>query len=266
MFGLDSGESVEIKRKSHAQFVEDWKHSMISAYKSANENIEKAANYNKTNYDKKVHGNELKVEDKVLIRNMREKGGTGKLRSHWERQVFKIIKKKEDLPVYIIKNINNNKDTRTVHRNMLMECNDLPNNVFQESNKVKVKPKVKKKENITRKKEDGEIEVEDDEVDKIVVFLHEDVPDSSFGGGDGGNDGVPEDVAEDIDVDGGIEGGDPELADLEAASDEDGDSDADSQDDPDPQPVRKSVRFSRAPKVFSYDEIGGPPVLIDIRK
>ena len=34
---------------------------MTSAYKSATENIEKAANYNKSNYDKKIHGNELKV-------------------------------------------------------------------------------------------------------------------------------------------------------------------------------------------------------------
>ena len=88
MFGIDAGEEVKVERKTHAKFVEDWKQSMTSAYKSANENIEKAANYNKSNYDKKIQGNELKVEDKVLIRNMREKGGTGKLRSHWERQVY----------------------------------------------------------------------------------------------------------------------------------------------------------------------------------
>ena len=30
-------------------------------------------------------------------------------------------------------------------------------------------------------------------------------------------------------------------------------------------PVRKSTRPSRTPKVFSYDEVGGPPVLVDIR-
>ena len=259
MFGLDSSDAVD--RKSHAKFVEDWKRSMVTAYKLANENIEKSANYNKLNYDKKVHGNELKVEDQVLIRNMREKGGTGKLRSHWERQVFKIVKKKEGLPVYIIQNINNNKDKRTVHRNMLMECNDLPNDVFKESIKVKVKPKVSNHNNIKRKIDEEEIEErEDDEMENIVVYLHEDVPDSSSGGGNSGQ--VLEDSVDD-DVDASVEGGEP--ADLIAASDNEDDSDADEQDDPDPQPLRKSVRFSRAPKVFSYDEIGGPPVLIDLK-
>ena len=38
-------------------------------------------------YDKKVHGNELKEGDQVLMKNVREKGGTGKLKSHWERQI-----------------------------------------------------------------------------------------------------------------------------------------------------------------------------------
>ena len=57
-----------------------------------------------------------------------------------------------------------------------------------------------------------------------------------------------------------------EGADLVADSDADNDpdSDADLQDDPD-KPSRKSVRFSRAPKVFTYNEIGGPPVLIDLK-
>ena len=52
------------------------------------------------------------------------------------------------------------------------------------------------------------------------------------------------------------------MADSDA--DNDPESDADLQDDPD-KPSRKSVRFSRAPKVFTYNEIGGPPVLIDLK-
>ena len=71
---------------------------------------------------------------------------------------------------------------------------------------------------------------------------------------------VPEDVdlepAELPDVD-------PEPAELVAASDGD---DTDDEYDPEPRPVRKSVRFSKPPRLFSYDEIGGPPVLIDIKK
>ena len=112
--------------------------------------------------------------------------------------------------------------------------------------------------------------MEHDEMDNIVVYLHEDVADFSLGDGNGEVDEsvdfeiadgiVPEDVdlepAELPDVD-------PEPAELEPASDGD---DSDSEYDPEPRAVRKSVRFSKAPKLFSYNEIGGPPVLIDIIK
>ena len=162
-----------------------------------------------------------------------------------------------------------------------MECNDLPNDVFKDNSKVKVKSKVNSNKNIKRKTQKGEVkEVEEDDMDNIVVYLHEDVADSSCGGGDGGFD-----VLEDVLEDGGPDVADPDVADFDAvdpdvvvdpdvdpepadlvpASDDD-DSDADDQYDPAPQPSRRSVRFSRAPKVFSYDEIGGPPVLIDINR
>ena len=129
MFGLDEG---DVKRKSHRQFVDDWKTAMEQAYALANENIANAADYNKMQYDRKVHGAELQVGDQVLIRNMRERGeGTGKLVSHWERQVFKVVEKKPELPVYVIENLNKKDDVRTVHRNLLLECNQLPSEVFQ---------------------------------------------------------------------------------------------------------------------------------------
>ena len=124
MFGLDEG---DVKRKSHRQFVDDWKTAMEQAYALANENIANAADYNKMRYDRKVHGAELQVGDQVLIRNMRECGeGTGKLVSHWERKVFKVVEKKPELPVYVIENLNKKDDVRTVHRNLLLECNQLP--------------------------------------------------------------------------------------------------------------------------------------------
>ena len=127
LFGI---KPIEVEHKSHSKFVEEWKSSMEQAFKFANQNIEKSANYNKRYYDRKVQGNELKVKDQVLVKNVREKGGTGKLRSHWERNVFRIVEKKDELPVYVIENVNNKKDIRTVHRNLLMECNELPIHVL----------------------------------------------------------------------------------------------------------------------------------------
>ena len=38
-------------------------------------NIEKTANYNKQHYDKKAKAVEMQIGDKVLVRNVREKGG-----------------------------------------------------------------------------------------------------------------------------------------------------------------------------------------------
>ena len=115
-------------------------------------------------------------------------------------------------------------------------------------------------------------------MDNVVVYLHEDVADSSFGGGDDGHDVLRNSVENgdpDPDVDPGVavpddvdpDVGDPEPVDLVPASDDDNDDfDADDEYDPDAQPSRKSVRFSRPPKIFTYNEIGGPPVLIDIKK
>ena len=162
-----------------------------------------------------------------------------------------------------------------------MECNDLPNDVFEDSDKVKTKDnnKVPNKDNQVRRKpklktidkhrNDNELEeTEDEEMDDIAVILHEDVPDSLFGGGDSVEediDMVVENENEDT-VDGVDEVDEP--ADLVPASDDDVDSDPDDPDPdgPDPRlPLRKSVRFSKAPKLFSYNEIGGPPVLIDVK-
>ena len=58
----------------------------------------------------------------MLIRNLKEKGGTGKLRSYWEDGIFTVVKKKDNLPVYTIKHLNKD-DVRVVHRNLLMKCN-----------------------------------------------------------------------------------------------------------------------------------------------
>ena len=271
LFGSDTADAVPVERKSHSQFVEDWKASMEQAYKLANENIEKSAEYNKRYYDRKVQGSELKVEDQVLVRNVREKGGTGKLRSHWERGVFKIMRKKEDLPVYVIQNVNNNKDIRTVHRNLLLECNDLPKNVFEDDRNEKV---IRKQ--INRGQSELE-EIDEDQDENIAVFVHEDVAGSVLGGDGVSNEFVVEDGSQE---EGGLDNGDlPELVEAKTELEDNLDdtypyaeSDAEPQDDPDlvgsnerSQPVRKSVRFSKSPKIFSYDKVGGPPVLVDVR-
>ena len=257
MFGLDREDEVAVSRKSHAQFVDEWKQSLLKAYQLANENINKSAQYSKRHYDLKVKGVELKVGDRVLMRNVREKGGTGKLKNHWESSLFRITSKKENLPVYTIVNCDNVKDQRTVHRNLLMECNDLPDDVFRDSRPV---VKVPKKRGRPKKvqpsgEEDDNIDLDED---NILVILHEGVADSS-GGGSGASHQV-------IETDpGGDQSADPTdpdaLVEDEHAVDP---SFTDDEYDPEPVPQRRSLRPARPPEWLAYHQMGGPPNLVDL--
>ena len=110
-------------RKSYEKYAEDWKCSMNQAYEIARKHQEKVGQRNKVYYDKRARGAELVVGDRVLTRN-REKGGTGKLRSHWENKVYKVIGKSDDIPVYVIEPEDGGK-TKRVHRNDLLRCNAI---------------------------------------------------------------------------------------------------------------------------------------------
>ena len=86
--------SPDLKNQTHKQFVNDWRNSM-EAFEIANMNIKKSSTYSKHHYDKTVIGIEACPGD-VLIRNMKEKGGTGKLKSYWEHDVYEVIKRDEN--------------------------------------------------------------------------------------------------------------------------------------------------------------------------
>ena len=177
--------------------------------------------------------------------------------------------------MYVIQNLSAEKDQRTVHRNLLMECNDLPKNVFEDASLKEVKYKNKK---AGGKKDRNLVEQEEEEDTddlNIVVFLHEDVTESPLRGGDSVADKRP---AADADVDSEeldsveIEQETPEDAAEHIPDVDDLESDPNTADiehnnsDVSPQPQRRSTRTSKAAKVFTYKQIGGPPVLVDINR
>lgn len=116
MFGLDNIQ----KGKTHAAVVQEWKESLAAATKIAS----KSAMDGKHQYDKKVRGLELKEGDRVLVRNLSERGGTGKLRSHWQAGVHVVLRKVEDLPVYVIRRENGKGEPRSLH--LMLKCDSLP--------------------------------------------------------------------------------------------------------------------------------------------
>lgn len=74
---------------------------MLNAYEIVNKNAKKSTERGKQNYDKKAKSSVLEEGDRVLVRNMTPRGGTGKLRSHWEDCIHKVVRQvNKDLPIY----------------------------------------------------------------------------------------------------------------------------------------------------------------------
>ena len=110
------------------------------------------------------------------------------MRSHWERGVFEIVRKKDQLPVYIIQNLSKKKDQRTVHRNLLMECNDLPKQIFEDVQEKALKEQKKEQTKCKKKKVNFEqmetVENDNDpdsDGDDLEIILHQEMPDSLVG-------------------------------------------------------------------------------------
>ena len=94
--------SVSPKFSSRKDYVVEWEKGMHEAYKIASENLKKAASYNKSHHNKRIHGMALKPGDRVLLRNLCERGGTDKLRNYWEEKVHVVIDRRKESPFYVL--------------------------------------------------------------------------------------------------------------------------------------------------------------------
>jgi transposase InsO family protein len=109
------------------QRLVDWKISMKEAHRIAAENSarRKEKSRKRTN---KIKYASLEVGDRVLVRNVREKGGPGKLRSYWEQEIYKVVSVKDEARVVyeVVPECKPQSKTRILHRNMLLPCDHLP--------------------------------------------------------------------------------------------------------------------------------------------
>ena len=132
------------KSESYGVFVDKWKKRMNEAFEIAQKHSQKQSKSNKTRYDAKIKHAEVQVGDKVLVQNVRQRGGTGKLSSYWEPCLYVVVKKSPDIPVYDIQNVQDKTaKVRKVHRNLLKVVNEL---VLQPEKQTKGKKMVKGKE------------------------------------------------------------------------------------------------------------------------
>ena len=107
-------------------YVQNWQHDMKEAYQIAQQNAKKIAERGKEYYNKRVSGGVLQPGDRVLVRNLTERGGPGKVRSHWEHVIHVVVERMGvQSPVYKVKPESGGGRTRVLHRNLLLPCDSL---------------------------------------------------------------------------------------------------------------------------------------------
>jgi hypothetical protein len=154
--------------RDYRAYVDNWQKSMKNAYEIAATNSEKAAYRNEKRFNRRARSAILSEGDRVLIRNVRERGGPGKLRSFWEQIVYRVCERKEDSPVYVVEPERGGKK-RTVHRNMLFHCGEeLPDepegsNVVCQKTKEPSKPKEEVAQNLHEDVSDKDSDSDEEE-------------------------------------------------------------------------------------------------------
>lgn len=123
MFGLTPSD----QSTSHSDYANKWRKRMQEAYRLASQTAQKEQRRAKRQYDQKMYGAELQPGCRVLVRNFKDRGGPGKLRSYWEEQVYVVTERKHnDSPVYVVQPEKGPGKTKTLHRNLLLPCDFLP--------------------------------------------------------------------------------------------------------------------------------------------
>lgn len=172
LFSLTS----ETGKMDHQTYMEKWRQEMQEAYDIVRENAKKAAERSKRNYDGKVRSSVLYPGDRVLVRNMTPRGGTGKLRNHWEESIHVVVRQVgENIPVYEVKPEQGRGRSRILHRNLLLPCDHLPLEV-----QPKTRPKTKKRMAPDIRNTDQEEEDDHDE----YGYFYKPVVQSQASGGD----------------------------------------------------------------------------------
>ena len=113
--------------KGYPEYLKQWKNAMTDSYRIAAEKAEQCAANGREEYNRKARSSELKPGDGVVVKNVVERGGPGKLRSFWEEKIYVVLNRKDpNSAVYEVGPENQDGRTRVLHRNLLLPCPFLP--------------------------------------------------------------------------------------------------------------------------------------------
>ena len=111
---------------THKQYLENWKEVMEDAYAAALQN----STYRKK-HDKEItlqarqRLDKLEQGDKVLVRNLTQRGGPGKLRPYWEPEIVEVVSQYKNDVTYEIKSKSYPNKPIVLRHSMLKPVNHL---------------------------------------------------------------------------------------------------------------------------------------------
>lgn len=131
MFGRKARLSIDVllskdncdtnEERNYLVYVKNWKQRMKKAFQIASSNTTRRRDQGRAKQNVFAKLKQIEVGGRVLVRNLVERGGTGKLRSFWKEIVFVILDQKDENGlVYEVQEEGNlSSRKRIIHRNKL---------------------------------------------------------------------------------------------------------------------------------------------------